>query len=341
MRKLVTIENILEKKAIEGADKIEAVRVRDWWVVAKKDEFKVGDSCIYFEIDSFLPIIPPFEFLLNGSSKKRMIIDGKQIEGIRLKTIKLRGQLSQGLVMPIKDVAGFATSDLLHQSIQPGQDVTESLGVIKYETPMPAELAGRAKGFFPAFIPKTDEERIQNMSEILSGYYISEKLDGTSTTFFKKDGVFGVCSRNLELIESDATQWKMAKKYDLANKLPDNFAIQGELIGEGVQQNPLKQSGQDVYIFNAYNIESGRYLSYQDFIQFCQGLGLKTVPIINDNFSLPRTVDELLTLADGESLLNPLEDREGIVVRPKTEQSYNGARLSFKVISNKYLLDEK
>jgi len=340
-RKLVTIENILEKKAIKGADKIEAVRVRDWWVVAKKDEFNVGDRCVYFEIDSFLPIIPPFEFLLNGSSKKRMIVDGKQIEGIRLKTIKLRGQLSQGLVMPIKDVAGYSTSDLLHPAIKIGLDVTEALGVIKYDTPLPAELAGKAKGFFPSFIPKTDEERIQNMAEILSGYYVTEKLDGTSTTYFKKDGVFGVCSRNLELMESEVTQWKMAKKYDLINKLPDNFAIQGELIGEGIQKNPLKQLGQEVYFFNAYNIESGRYLNFVDFKGLMDSLGLKIVPVVVENFALPNNVDSLLELADGKSLLNPLEDREGIVVRPKIEQSYNGARLSFKVISNEYLLENK
>ena len=338
MRKLVTIENILEKKIIEGADKIEAVRVRDWWVVAKKDEFKVGDLCVYFEIDSFLPILPQFEFLLNGSSKKRMIVNGEQKEGIRLKTIKLRGQLSQGLVMPIGD---FADVLKVQDVWTVGIDVTERLGVILYETPMPAELVGKAKGFFPAFIPKTDEERIQNMSGILSGFYVTEKIDGTSVTYFKKDGVFGACSRNLELMESDATQWQIAKRYDLANKLPDNFAVQGELIGEGVQNNPLKQNGTDVYFFNAYNIESGRYLNYIDFVQFCQSMGIKTVPVVDDNFSLPKTVDELLVLADGKSLLNALEDREGIVIRPKVEQSYNGARLSFKVISNKYLLNEK
>ena len=328
MRKLVTIEQVLEKKPIEGADKIEAIRIRDWWVVSQKDNFQLGDRCLFHEVDSFLPIRPEYEFLLKGSSKKRMIVDGKQVEGIRLKTIKLRGQISQGLALPIHS-----------EYMQPiGYDMTELLGVKLYEPPMPAELAGKVKGFFPSFIPKTDEERIQNMSDILSNYYVTEKLDGTSVTYFKKDGVFGVCNRNLELAEGDTTQWKIAKKLDLATKLPDNFAIQGELIGEGIQKNPLKRTGQEIFCFNAYNIANGIYLNFKDFIGFCDSLGIRTVPLINDNYSLPSTVDELLKFADGNSLLNPECPREGIVIRPKVEMRYNNKRLSFKVISNSYLL---
>lgn len=338
MRQLATIEKILEKKLIEGADRIEAVRVREWWVVTKKDDYQVGDSCVYFEIDCFLPIIPPFEFLLKGSTKKRMIVDSKQVEGIRLKTIKLRGQISQGLVMRLSELTNYSTQDF--SELDNGNDVTEYLGVIKYEVPLPAELAGKAKGFFPGFLPKTDEERIQNMAEILSSFYVTEKLDGTSTTFFKKDGAFGVCSRNLELQEGDTTQWKIARQYDLANKLPDNFAIQCELIGEGIQKNPLTQKGQDIYCFNAYNITAGIFLNYQDFVDFCTSLGIKTVPIINENYSLPSTVDELLAFAEGKSTLNGHAEREGIVIRPKVEMQYKGKRLSFKAISNKYLLKE-
>ena len=328
MRKLATIEKILEKRAIPEADKIEAVRVRDWWVVSKKDEFKVGDLCTYYEIDSFLPVKPEYEFLLRGSSPKKMIVDGKEIEGIRLKTIKLRGQLSQGLALPI-------TKDLPQKV---GEDITDILGVIKYEVPMPPELSGKAKGYFPSFIPKTDEERIQNMAEVLSAYYVTEKIDGTSTTYYKKNGVFGVCSRNLELTEGDTTQWKLAKKYDLANKLPDNFAIQGELIGEGIQKNPLKQKGQEIYFFSAYNIDAGVYLNYSDFVGLCNSLRVKTVPIIEDDYSLPNSVEELLQYAEGKSKLNQNEEREGIVIRPKIEMQYKSQRLSFKAISNKYLL---
>jgi RNA ligase (TIGR02306 family) len=328
MRKLVAIEKIQEKKPIDGADRIEAVRVRDWWVVAKKDEFEINDTCLYYEIDSFLPVKPEYEFLLKGSKPKKMLVDGKEQEGIRLRSVKLRGQLSQGLVLPVWE--GLP--------IEIGTDVTELLGVIKYEAPIPPELSGKVKGSFPSFIPKTDEERIQNISEVLSSFYVTEKLDGSSTTLYKKNGVFGVCSRNLELAEGETTQWRLAKQYDLVNNLPDNFAIQCELIGEGIQKNPLKQKGQDIYCFSVYNIKAGIYLGFKDFIGFCASLGVKTVPIINENYALPALVEELLTHAEGKSKLNENEQREGIVIRPKVEMQYKGQRFSFKAISNAYLL---
>lgn len=107
MRKLVTIEKINEVREIIGADAIEAVRVRDWWIVSKKGEFKVGDFCRYYEIDSFLPVLPEYEFLLRGSKPKKMLVDGKEIEGIRLKTIKLRNTISQGLVLPISTLNNY------------------------------------------------------------------------------------------------------------------------------------------------------------------------------------------------------------------------------------------
>lgn len=330
MRKLVTIETIQEVKPIEGADMIEAVRVREWWVVAKKGEFQVGSPCVYFEIDSFLPDKPEYEFLRKGKSLKRMVVDGQLKDGIVLKTIKLRGQVSQGLVMPIPE--GIVGA--------PGDDVSEQMEVIKYEVPLPAEVMGKAKGYFPSFIPKTDEERIQNMSEVL-GFYAAEKLDGMSTTYFKHEDVFGVCSRNLEISEGDSVQWKLAKQYDLVNKLPNEMAIQCELVGEGIQKNPLLQKGQDIYCFNVFNIQWHKYLNFRDFLAFCAELGIKTVPIVDNNFVLPKDTTEALLLAEGKSLVNPLCEREGIVVRPKVEREHKGSRLSFKIISNKYLLNEK
>lgn len=327
---MVTIETIQEVKPIPGADVIEAVRVRDWWVVAKKGEFPVNAPCLYYEIDCFLPDKPEYEFLRRGSSLKRMVVDGQLRDGIVLKTIKLRGQISQGLVMPIPEgVVGVQ-----------GDDVSEQLGVIKYEVPLPAEVMGQAKGYFPSFIPKTDEERIQNMADVL-GFYAAEKLDGMSTTYFKNEGVFGVCSRNLEIKEGDSIQWKLAKKYDLENKLQDGMAIQCELIGEGIQKNPLKQMGQDIYCFNVFNITWHKYLNFRDFLAFCAELGVKTVPIVDNNFVLPKDTTEALFLAEGKSLLNPSCEREGIVVRPKVEREHKGGRLSFKIISNKYLLKEE
>ena len=149
MRKLVTIQEIEDIQPIEGADSIEKAKIKEWWVVVKKGEFIVGDYCIYFEIDSFLPIKPEYEFLLRGSSPKKMLVDGQEKEGIRLKTIRLKGQISQGLALPIATIANNLPKEV-------GTDISEILGVIKYEPPIPANLAGVVKGNFPSFIPKTD-----------------------------------------------------------------------------------------------------------------------------------------------------------------------------------------
>lgn len=337
MRQLATIQKVEEIKPIEGADRIEALRVKDWWVVSEKGK-QVGDIVVYFEIDSFLPDIPVYEFLKKGSSLKRMLMDGGEVRvGIRLKTIKLKGQISQGLILPTTLFAGIIPDS----KIQIGEDVSEFLNVIKYEPPMPAELAGKAKGFFPGFIPKTDEERIQNMGEVLGNFYVTEKLDGSSVTFFKKNGELGVCTRNLELKEGETTPWKMARALNLAEILPDNMALQGELVGEGLQGNPLQIKGHKVYFFNAYNIETQRYLNYADLRALLEALKLEMVPVLDEKFSLPETVTQMLLLAEGKSALNPSVEREGVVVRPKVEMQYNGARFSFKAISNKFLLEEK
>lgn len=332
MRKLVTIEKIEEVLAIDGADKIEKVRVKGWWVVARKGEFQVGDLCVFHEIDSFLPITPTYEFLLKGSPTKTMLVDGEDVKGIRLRTIKLRGQISQGLVLPVTEIL---------IGLEVGTDVSSTLGVIKFEPQIPANLSGQVKGTFPSFIPKTDEERIQNMSDVLSGFYVTEKLDGTSVTFFKEDGVFGVCSRNLELADSDVTQWQIARALGLVEALPDNIALQGELVGEGIQKNPLKIKGQKVFIYSAFNIATGEHLPFAGLKEICKSLNLETVPIIDENFTLPATVDEMLKYADGMSMLNPAVAREGVVVRSKGDMTYNGHRLSFKAISNQFLLSEE
>jgi len=335
-RKLVTIRKIDNLVPIEGADFIELAKIDGWQCVVKKGDFKVGDFCLYFEVDSLLPDIEKYAFLKKGSTLKRVTIDGEVKVGIRLKTVKLRGTLSQGLALPLD--SGFDT----YPDIEVGTDVTEMLGVVKYEKPIPAELAGIAKGFFPSFIPKTDEERIQNMSKVLNRYYVTEKLDGSSVTYFKKDGVFGVCSRNLELTETEGnTFWKIARELDLENKIPDGFALQGELIGSGVQNNPYRLTGNKVYFFNVYKIEWKRYLDFNDFQNFIKGHGLETVPIVNDNYALPETVEEVLFYADGKSALCPEVDREGIVIRSKDEKEMDGRRVSFKAISNKYLMEEK
>lgn len=334
-RKLSSIQIVKDVKPILGADMIEVVRINNWDVVSKKGEYKVGDFCIYCEIDSFLPIKEEFEFLRKTSYKK--MSDGS--EGFRLRTIRMRNQLSQGLILPIHILP-------LGELISEGMDVTEMLGIVKYEPPIPAELAGKVKGQFPSFLRKTDEERIQNLSDKYeeiknfgNDFYVTEKLDGTSATFYLKDGEFGICSRNLELLDSEGnTFWKVARELNLEDslsKLGYNVCIQGELIGEGVQSNPYKIKGQTVRFFNAFNIDEQKNIPFTKFLILMDELDLQTVPVLDYNFEIPNTIDELLILADKKSELNGNFDREGIVIR-----SYD-RKISFKVISNQFLLNEK
>jgi len=356
-RKLASIRRISDIQEIPGADLIELALVDGWKVVVAKDVgHKVGNLVVYCEIDSFLPIKEEFEFLRKSSYKKM----GDQ-EGFRLRTVKLRGQVSQGLILPISVFGAYGyrmSEDLLNENpalepnksvISPsemielvvGNDVTEVLGIVKYEPPIPAELAGKVKGLFPSFIRKTDEERIQNLASEYEEmkkhtYYETEKLDGSSATFFYNNGEFGVCSRNLELLETEGnTFWKVARELDLENKMREygmNISFQGELIGEGVQGNPYKIKGQTVRFFNLFDIDLQVYHSLPVFKETMKELGLETVPVLNTNFKLPDTIDELLKMADGKSELNPNFDREGIVIRSLDR------KISFKVISNKFLL---
>jgi RNA ligase (TIGR02306 family) len=339
-RKLASVRKITNLTPIEGADKIELATIDAWKVVVAKDvNHKVGDMVIYCEIDSFLPIKEEFEFLRKSSYKKM----GDQ-EGFRLKTIKLRGQVSQGLILPISVLNPEGTN--IYVDPFEGLDVTDMLGIIKYEPPIPADLAGKVKGLFPSFIHKTDEERIQNLSSEYETYkeknkedvkfYVTEKLDGSSATFFIKDGVFGVCSRNLELLETEGNSfWKVARELKLEESLVSlgkNICLQGELIGEGVQGNPYKVKGQTVRFFNGFNIDAQENIPFLEFVELTQKMNLTTVPILDYDFTLPETVENMLEYADKKSELNSNLDREGIVVR-----SYDRT-ISFKVISNKFLL---
>ncbi len=333
MRKLASVQRIKALEPIEGADAIEKATVLGWQLVVKKGEYQVGDLMVYCEIDSLLPDKPEFEFM-----KPR---------GMRVRTIRLRGQVSQGICFPLS----FLPSEF---PILEDADCTEELGIVKYEPPIPANLNGIAKGKFPSFIPKTDETRVQVLQPILDKYkgqkcYISEKLDGSSTTYYLKDGEFGVCSRNLELIEDEENSyWLVARQLDIENKLRAlgrNVAIQGELMGEGIQSNKLRLKAQTIYVFNIFDIDKSEYLGFEKFCELMKVLDLPMVPIITTEYELENDIEAIVNRSIIKSQLCKEVWAEGIVIRPMKEfndlllqEASGNTRVSFKAINPEFLL---
>ena len=335
MRKLATIRKIDDLRPIEGADAIECAIVGGWKVVAQKGLYNVGDLAVYFEIDSWIPheLAP---FLSKGKEPREF----EGIKGERLKTIKLRGQLSQGLLMPLDEVVSLSDNWV------DGDDVTETLGIKKWEKPINAQLAGVCRGNFPSLIPKTDQERVQNLKKEIEAargmvFEVTEKLEGSSMTVYLKDngeGVqeFGVCSRNMDLKRDENNSfWKVAIEQDLENKMrfSTDFAIQGELIGPGVQGNIYKLNKLEFHVYDIYDIKEGAYMNPADRRDIIERLGLNHVPVLTTEFVLGEddTIDALLGKAEGKSVLADTE-REGIVFK-----QVDGG-MTFKAISNKYLL---
>ena len=370
MRKLVTIQKVAATYLIKDADFIECCQILGWQCITKKDEVKVNDLVVYFEIDSFLPIEPHFEFL-----GKTTTFEGR--EGYRLRTLKLKKVLSQGLVLPISHFPIEIQTQLSGK--QEGDDVTEILKVIKYDNAVqeldqrPGLKFGKSKGSFPSFIPKTDQNRIQNLMHLFETHRDHEfeetlKLDGSSMTCYKVPKTpsflakvlswfgkplinyhFGVCSRNLEL-SRDANQvtvfdnqgksseynqsdfWTMAIKAEIEKKLPIGYAVQGELIGPKIQANHEKVSTLDYFIFDVFDIDAGLYLLPAERQVFCNKYGLQHVPVTNFRTKpFQSTLDELLKHVDTESM-NPGTISEGRVYKSLTQA------LSFKAINNRYLL---
>ena len=337
-RKLASIQRIVGIDPIDNADAIERVQILGWACVARKGEFKVGDLCVYFEIDSMLPEQEVFEFM--------------RPRGFRIKTIKLRGQVSQGLALPIDEL------NLNINYLQEDDDVTETLGVKKYLRPgdkeARAKLNGFTKGVLPGFITKTDEFRIQSHPRLLEDMegievYQSVKLDGSSMTFYynsKIDEPFGVCSRNLNLKEDDQNSfWKVANRYNLRDKLTQlgvNCYIQGELCGVGIQHNPLELTDLELFVFNVHYLDEGRYAGLDELVTMCNLLGLKMVPV-EKTYIFNHSLSDMLKEAEGK-YPNTKNHREGIVVRPvkaTLSPRLGYALLSFKTINNDYLLKEK
>jgi RNA ligase (TIGR02306 family) len=334
-RKLATIRKIAAIEPIEGADAIEVAVVDGWKVVVKKSEFLVDSLAVYLEIDSWVPTeLAPF--LSKGKEPREY----EGVKGERLRTIKLRGQISQGLLLPLTVLADNSN---IESMVKEGEDVTAELCIIKWERPMNAQLAGMARGNFPALVPKTDQERIQNLTRSFEQYQqdiwsITEKLDGSSCTFYLDDeDIFHVCSRNLDLKEDEANSfWKVARKFNIEDIMRRNFmkgmAIQGEMIGEGIQGNQYKVQ-LDFYVYDMYNVHTGQYILPVQLKAACEKLGLKHVPILSEIAEISSaTIQSLLQYAEGKSLLNG-SNREGIVFKSNTVHDR-----SFKIVSNSWLI---
>jgi len=353
MRKLATIRKIDNLLPIEGADLIVTAVIDGWTVVVKKNEFDVGDLCVYFEIDSFLPDgNPAWQHLVDKSSRT---FDGGK--GHRLRTIRLRGQLSQGFAAPLH-ILGQPHEIFPIGEGCIGADVTEDLRIKKYEAPVPAELSGQVRGNFPGFIPKTDQERCQNLGVDIfvtnedSRYEVTMKMDGTSFTAYYRDGADGVCGRNWELQVNDDnasnTLVRMFIDSGLQAALREfglNYAVQGELMGPAIQGNREAFTAARLFIFDIYDINGGRYLSPEDRHRVItelwnRGLNrdvVQHVPVMSMGVTLAElgigNIGELLAFAEGPSFIHPV--REGLVFK-RADGGF-----SFKAISNAFLLKEK
>ena len=352
-RKLASIQVITSLAPIKDADFIEKARVKGWDVVVKKDEFTPGSQCVFFELDSILPSEKDWsEFM--------------RTRKFRVKTCKLRGVLSQGLALPLDILPEGIGIDL-----EVGLDVTEALGVIKFEEP-PSSCAEDA-GARPSWIPKTDEIRVQSAPEKIDElkgrpYYLSVKYDGQSGSFGCLHGEFVVASRSrkkkpTEEVKADVaalaeklraegvpeeeipkpervgpSNWRfIARKYNLEEKMPEGFVLQGEVYGPSLQKNRLAVKELEFAAFDVFSVKEDRYLGLDELLAFCEKIGVPTVKIEERGDSFNYTMEELLAKADGmyEGTQNR---REGLVIRSQGAVDQYKGRISFKAISNKFLL---
>ena len=343
MRKLASIQRVWKIEPIEGADRIELAHVLGWQCVVNKGQFQPMDIAVYFEIDSFLPIRDEFEFMRSSSYKKTDIMG----EGFRLRTMRFRGQISQGLLLPVSQFPEIP------KNADVGDDVTELLGVRKWEIEERATTGGTVIGTLPYDIPHTDETRVQEEPELIQAfagleYYISTKMDGSSHSIGIDENGFHVTGHNYEYKDDGSSSfYKLVKAREYQAKMEDymkarglkTLTIQGELCAPGIQQNRLRLAKPEWYVFTIR--ENGKRVGLKRMLQICEALDITPVPIEEVDTDLPSkypTVEALLSRADGEYPNGG--KKEGVVIRP-TEPVFCpliSASLSMKVVSNKYLL---
>lgn len=362
-RRLVTIRPVKDKKVIPKADKIERLIVDGWNVISQIDNFQVGDYGVFFEVDSGLPVEDARFSFMESSGRKDFF--GKIV--YRVKTIRLRGTLSQGLMLPLDmfpeivdylDVNDLTEMDAYQNKV----DFAEMLDVVKYEPPLKVRGADSA-GDFPFWIRKTDQERINNVFDEFNedfknlSFFATYKMNGSSATYAyitdvdkhidtletdDDNGQFFVCSRTQTLKDCKKSPFHVAAAtLDIKNKLKSfhertgrNIAIQGELLGRGIQGTIEKIYDYTVHFFSVYDIDNQEYLPFQQAIEILNELHLKTVKVcdIFEPFKRFETVDDFIEYSDN---LTPIhaDIPEGIVYHSCGERA-----VSFKAISSKFLL---
>lgn len=339
-RRLAHIEYVHHVTLIEGADKIELAHILGWQCAVNKGQFNVGDLGVYFEIDSFLPIDERYDFLKTKCYKNSPILG----EGYKIRTIKMKGELSQGLLFPLS-----AFPEIPEDLHKPGTDVTDILKIQKWEIEERGSTQGTIIGELPGFMHKTHEERIQNVPDIIDSYqgaiyYITTKMDGTSCSIgIDENNDFYVCGHNYQYADDGKSSfYEWVKSKNLPHKLNNlkylynhkSIVLQGEFCGGGIQKNPLKLKNLNWYIFTV-DVD-GLRATLEMAQEIAHKLELDFVPVEETGRHLKSKypdVESLLKRAEGK--YDSGEVKEGIVVR-----TYDG-ELSFKAINNEYLLKEK
>lgn len=312
---------------IPDADRIESLEVvcgtgGKWRGSAIKGQFQVGDLCEVYLQDSLVPQTERFAFM--------------ERRGWRVRMERLRGMPSECLIMPCETLGNIGT------------DITEAAGVTKYEKVMPANIGGDILGAFPSYIPKTDEPNFQRVPYLVAAligrpYYVTVKADGSSGTIFwhnNGDGTGSIhgCSRNYELKDLPGTAvWQLIRRYKLDERLaifPD-LVLQFEIVGPGIQGNPLGLKQVDLRLFNVYNKGQHEYASFEEMLATARYLELPTVEIVEAGAAFPAMTDDDLRKYAERTYPNGRK-AEGIVIRSTETDRVEGERLSFKVINLLY-----
>lgn len=360
MRNLATVQKIEWIRPIEGRDRIVLAGILGWQVIVTKDIGNVGDKVVYCEIDSVLPEKPEFEFLRKNKFRIRtMKMAGTISQGICFPlSILPEREEPYEIGEDVTDLVGVTKYDPQdeeewYKNLKPEKKQKkwyQKLPLMKYQwyRRLLGDRGRAPKNGFPSFISKTDETRIQTVPWMLEdgihNYVVTEKIDGTSGTFallrhkrFLLPDKFEyiVCSRNMRLCKDNSIYWQVSDKYQIEAALKnlignrDWVAIQGECIGPKIQKNKYKVTEPDLYVFNLVYPEGRKGSVYAAGL--LETRGFKFVPILDKAFALPKTVDEMIAYAHGDSVIGPTL-REGVVVRD-TE----GVR-SFKAVDPEFLL---